>query len=636
MYKWLMRHRRVPVSLIYTVVFAVSVLIAYMLRFEYAIPKEELPNLMRGMLVAVAVKMIAIRISGLDRGWLGYAGLYDLPMIAATNVGASIVFGLVTHFLVAPSFPRSVFAIDFLLALLATATVRFAFRIYKELVIREIYTEDRKCILIYGAGAAGMTLLREVNSNPKLGYRVLGFLDDDPKDSSAVFNGVRILSAGRHAARVVEHYRATATPVQEIVIAMPSASGVEMQEILAHCRSTGVPCKTIPSMGELLSGKVLTSQIREVSVLDLLGRAPVDLDETVLTKAIRGRVILVTGAAGSIGAELCRQIARHEPQQIVGVDKAESDLYRIDLEIKEKYPSIDFVPQIADICDRARMDQVFRRFGVDSVFHAAAYKHVPMMEAHPLEAVRNNVIGTYVVAESARRHNVGMFLMISSDKAVNPTNVMGATKRAAELVISSMASTVEHGGTRFVSVRFGNVLNSNGSVIPLFKAQIAAGGPVTVTDPQIRRYFMTIPEATQLVLQASTMGRGSEIYVLDMGEAVKILDLAKNMIRLSGKIPDVDIEIRFTGLRPGEKLFEELITSGDNIQTTYHPKIRIFCGRRLTRTSSEEWLSRVQDTLNRQDEVGVVRLLKELAPEYQPSQQWVGVPVLVASAARAS
>jgi FlaA1/EpsC-like NDP-sugar epimerase len=635
-YKWLMRHRRVPVSMIYALVFALSVLIAFLLRFEYSIPKEELPNLTSGILVAVVVKMLGVRISGLDRGWLGYAGLYDLPMILVTNVGGSLVFGLITHFLVAPAFPRSVFGIDFVLALLATATVRFAFRIYKELVIREIGMEGRKHILIYGADAVGMTMLREVNTNPKLGYRVLGFLDDDPKKRHEVYNGVRVLAAGRHAARVVEHYRLSSTPVQEIIIAMPSASGAEMREILANCRAAGVPCKTIPSMGELLTGKVLTSQIREVSVLDLLGRAPVDLDENVLTAAIRGRVIVVTGAAGSIGSELCRQIARHGPRQIVGIDQAESDLFRIDLEIKEKFPQVDFVPQMADICDWPRIDQIFGRYKIHSVFHAAAYKHVPMMEAHPLEAVRNNVVGTYNVAEIARRHKVEMFLMISSDKAVNPTNVMGATKRAAELIISSMPTRAENGATRFVSVRFGNVLNSNGSVIPLFKAQIAAGGPLTVTHPQIRRYFMTIPEATQLVLQASTMGRGSEIYVLDMGEAVKILDLAKNMIKLSGKEPDVDIEIRFTGLRPGEKLYEELITSGDNIQTTYHPKIRIFCGRRLTRSATEDWLASVQDALKRQDEAGVVGLLKDLAPEYQPSEQWLGVPGVRIAAAHAS
>ena len=635
MYKWIMRHRRIPVSAIYAVVFAISVLIAYLLRFEYSIPREEIPNLTSGIMVAVIIKMAAMRISGLDRGWLGYAGLNDLPRIGITNIAASVCFGLVMHFLVSPSFPRSIFGIDFLLSLLLTSTVRFSLRIYRELLIREIGLEGRKCILIYGADDAGITLLREVNSNPKLGYRVIGFLDDDPKKCSEVINGVRVLAAGRHAARVVDHFSGSTTPVQEIIIAMPTASGAEMQEILANCRSAGVPCKTIPSMGELLTGKVLTSQIREVSVVDLLGRAPVDLDETALAKWIRGKTVLVTGAGGSIGSELCRQIARHRPRQIVGVDQAESDLYRIDLEIKEAFPAVEFIPQVVDICDRTGVDKVYRRYAVGCVFHAAAYKHVPMMEAHPLEAVRNNVLGTYIVAEAARRHQVEMFLMISSDKAVNPTNVMGATKRAAELIVSSMPTPNDPNATRFVSVRFGNVLNSNGSVIPLFKAQIAAGGPVTVTHPQIQRYFMTIPEATQLVLQASTMGRGSEIFVLDMGEPVKIVDLAKNMIRLSGKVPGVDIEIRFTGLRPGEKLFEELITAGDNIQTTYHPKIKIFCGRVLARPLAEDWIRRVQATLNRQDELGVVQLLKELAPEYQPSEQWTKVPGLMVVAARA-
>ncbi|MCC6591546.1 MAG: polysaccharide biosynthesis protein [Bryobacterales bacterium] len=635
MHNWLMRHRRLPVSFIYTVVFALSVLTAYLLRFEYAIPQEELTNLTRGMAVAVAVKMLAVRISGLDRGWLGYAGLYDLPRIVATNIIASVVFGLVTHFMVAPAFARSVFVIDFLLALLATSVLRFAFRIYKELVIREISGERHKWILIYGAGAAGMTLLREVNTNPKLGYRVLGFLDDDPKKRNEVYNSVKVLGTGRHAARLVEHYRLSDTPVTEIVIAMRSATGAQMQEILANCRAAAVPCKTVPSVGELLSGKVLPNQIREVSVLDLLGRAPVDLDERLITQAIRGKVVLVTGAGGSIGSELCRQVARHRPRRIIGLDQAESDLFRIDLEIKEKFPAVEFVPQIANICDKGRVDQIFRESGIHSVFHAAAYKHVPLMEAHPLEAVRNNVMGTHTMAEAARHYGVRNFLMISSDKAVNPTNVMGATKRAAELIISSMPTPDEHGTTRFVSVRFGNVLNSNGSVIPLFKAQIAAGGPLTVTHPDVQRYFMTIPEAVQLVLQASTMGRGSEVYLLDMGEPVRILDLAKNMIRLSGKVPDEDIEIRITGLRPGEKLFEELMTSGENIQTTYHPKILIFCGRRLSRATTEEWLDRVQDALRRYDEAAVVGLLNELAPEYQPSDQWIEAGAVSVAAARA-
>ncbi len=464
-----------------------------------------------------------------------------------------------------------------------------------------------------------MQMVREIRSNPGLAYRAVGFLDDDVKKRRAEFAGVPVLGCGREAPLIVDRYKGTTARIQEIVIAMPSATGREMREALANCRAAGVPCKTMPGVAELLTGKVLSSQIREVSVNDLLGREPVELDETMIRSSIQGRSIMVTGGAGSIGSELCRQIASFGPSSLVIFERAESDLFRIHYELANRFPDIEVVPQIGDVREYHRVEDVIRQYKVQSIFHAAAYKHVPMMEAHVIEAVKNNISGTYNVVRAAYYNGVSDFLMISSDKAVNPTNIMGLTKRVAELIVSAMPVTAEGGATKFVSVRFGNVLGSNGSVVPLFKEQIAAGGPVTVTHPEMRRYFMTIPEAVQLVLQASTMGKGSEIFVLDMGEPVRIVELARNMIRLSGK--ESEIEIRFTGLRPGEKLFEELVLEGENIQPTYHEKIRIFRGPRKDRAHMENWVKEIERLAASSDESRVVAHMAGLVPEYQPKTE---------------
>ena len=325
-------------------------------------------------------------------------------------------------------------------------------------------------------------------------------------------------------------------------------------------------------------------------------------------------MVLVTGGAGSIGSEICRQVARFQPRTLIVFDQAESELYRIEQELHRTLPSANVIIELGDMRDPVRIDEVIRRHSVNSIFHAAAYKHVPMMESHVIEAARNNIIGTWNVAEAAHRNRVPEFLMISSDKAVNPTSIMGVTKRIAELIVTSMAVT--NGGTKFVSVRFGNVLGSNGSVVPLFKEQIAGGGPVTVTHPDMRRYFMTVREAVQLVLQASTMGKGSEIFVLDMGEPVRILDLARNLIRLSGLVPDEDIEIRFTGLRPGEKLFEEIMIEGENMRPTYHSKIQIFQGSRQAYSFMESWIVALQRLVEARDERAILTHITSLVPEY--------------------
>jgi FlaA1/EpsC-like NDP-sugar epimerase len=388
-----------------------------------------------------------------------------------------------------------------------------------------------------------------------------------------------------------------------------------MRETPELCHSACVECKTVPGLGDLIDGPALAGQIREVAAEDLLGRTPVHLKEDQIRAAIENKIVLVTGAAGSIGSELCRQIARFNPAGIVGFEIAESPLFEIDREMRQTFPLVPFYPEIGSIQNRARLDEVLIQYRPSAVFHAAAYKHVPLMEMHIFEAVENNIFGTCNVAVAASEHGVEDFVMISSDKAVRPTNVMGATKRAAELLLLAL----QNGRTKYVSVRFGNVLGSSGSVIPIFKKQIAAGGPVTVTHPEMRRFFMTIPEACQLVLQASAIGKGGQICVLDMGQPVKIVDLAKNLILLSGLVPDEDIKIKFTGMRPGEKLYEELSSLLEDTVPTEHEKIRIFVGDAMPEKDVRESLDSLREICESRDVGRLVAALKELVLDYSPS-----------------
>jgi FlaA1/EpsC-like NDP-sugar epimerase len=593
---------------------------AFLLRFEFSVPQNELPSLWTGIGLALAIKLAIFILSGRDRDSWRYVTIFDITKMAVSHVAATAIFAIAGWFIIGPIFPRSVYLIDGLIAFLLEATLRVSIRAYSEVALQDRGTGARKSILIYGSGQAGLAMVREVRSNPALGYSVAGFIDDDSTKHGQTLLGVTVLGTGRQVPLIVDSLRKRGRAIEEIVIAMPSASGGQIREVVANCKASRVPVKRVPGVGELLSGKVLTSQIRSVSVEDLLRREPVRLDVTDIQRSLRGCHVMITGGAGSIGSELCRQIATFEPARLVIFERAESDLYRIEYELRQKYPQLDIVAQIGDIRELDSVDAALEQHQIQSVFHAAAYKHVPMMENHPLEAVANNVIGTWNLADAARRHGVRNFLMISSDKAVNPTNIMGLTKRMAEIIVATAESTTR--GTKYVSVRFGNVLGSNGSVVPLFEKQIAAGGPITVTHPEMRRYFMTIPEAVQLVLQASTMGKGSEIFVLDMGQPVKIADLARNMIELSGRQPGTDIEIRFTGLRPGEKLFEELSLEGEQMMTTYHEKIKIFGGAEPDRVQVERCISRLNHYLAQRDDIGALRTMWELVPEYHPDHRW--------------
>jgi len=612
----LLRIRWLLITISHVVIIFTSLAVAVWIRFDFSSGILSSPVLVAALIIVLPIKMVAFVGGGLQRGWWRYAGLSDIARIAVVNIVASAMSTTALYICFGAAFPRSVYVIDFLVCFLLTAGSRFCVRFYNETLRAEL-AGDRKGILIYGAGAAGRTLLRETHVNPSLGFQVLGFIDDNPLMRSTSITGVPVLGNGRDIGHIKDRFEQRNQKIEEIVIAMPSSSGREMREAHANCRASGLTCRTIPGIGDLLRGKYLSSQIRSISVDDLLGREQIRLDENRIHGSIVGQAVLITGAAGSIGSELCRQTACFLPAKLVILDQAESELFKVDQELRHKHPELEIVPVVADIRDVRSTEEVIRMHSISSIYHAAAYKHVPMMEVHVLEAVRNNIIGTWNLVRAAQKFHVSNFLMISSDKAVNPTSVMGVTKRIAELIVSAASNGPEN-GTKFVSVRFGNVLGSNGSVVPIFQAQIAAGGPVTVTDPNMRRYFMSIREAVQLVLQASTMGKGSEIFVFDMGEPVKILDLAHNMIQLAGLRPNEDIEVRITGPRPGEKLFEEIALEGEDMMPTYHEKIRIFKGPAMEPDVLLVWLDQLQLLMARRDTAKILSHLAALVPEYKP------------------
>jgi FlaA1/EpsC-like NDP-sugar epimerase len=629
-------HRNIDVWLeraSHLAVVGLSLTAAFLLRFDFAIPASVLPIWKQTLLIAILVKLPIFDWVGFYRSLRRFVSIPDLYLVFLGNVAGSLLLAATSMFWTGPAMPRSVLIMDFILCFVATALVRFSVRIYTE-TFRERSAQQRTGILIYGAGAAGAELVREIHSNRNTKYEVKGFLDDDPLKQNARIMGIPVLGQGREAFSVVRQRNRRGSAVGEIIIAMPSATGSQMRETLANCRAAGIPCKTIPGIDELLSGRVLLAQVRNPSVQDLLGRQQVRLDEAHVAASIAGRSVLVTGAAGSIGSELCRQVARFGPGCLVAFDQAESDLFRIENELRERYPELELVTALGNIRESDRLSEVMRKHAVESIFHAAAYKHVPMMESHVLEAVCNNVLGTWNLVRAARGHNVRNLLMISSDKAVNPSCVMGATKRVCERIVS--AHWPGNGQTKCVSVRFGNVLGSNGSVVPVFQAQIASGGPIKVTHPDARRFFMTISEAVSLVIQASTKSEGSEIFVLDMGEPVRIVDLAENMIRLAGKVPYEDIDIQFTGLRPGEKLMEEIRGKSERLIPTSMEKMHAIQEQPLVWDKINGWIEELKGLIADRREREIVAHLQRLVPEYTPSIRGGSQPVVMMPVKRPS
>lgn len=607
---------------LYPLIAVVSLVSAFLLRFELSIPPDERRLLYIALLFFPLLKLAAFHLCKLTRGHFQTVTSYDLLQIFAANLGGSLLTTIVTLILIGSAFSRSVYLIDFIICFLLTSGFRLAVHLSSELRVPPPSSEavEVKNVLIYGAGASGLSVARDLRRQPHLGYRVLGFLDDERSKHRTQLMGIPILGSGREAGQIVQQLRRRNITVHEVVIAMPSATSRQLHEAAANCRAAQLSLKTVPGIRDLLSGKGSSGPMRDFDLDDLLGRKEIRLQEQAITADLAGKTVMVTGGCGSIGSELCRQISRFAPKRVIIFDQSESDLFMLDRELRANFPAAEIIPEIGDIRNFRRLDEVMSRWSVNSVFHAAAYKHVPMMERNILEAAENNVIGTYNVARAAHENRVSQFLMISSDKAVNPTSVMGVTKRIAELLLSAMPLTDKRTDTRFVSVRFGNVLGSNGSVVPIFQRQIAAGGPVTVTHPEMRRYFMTIPEAVQLVLQASTMGKGSEVFVLDMGEPVRIVDLARNMIELCGFVPDKDIEIRFSGLRPGEKLFEEIATADENTLPTYHEKIKIFQSRGPSSAEMLTWLDRLEELMQTRNDRLVMEHMLTIVPEYIPEE----------------
>jgi len=559
---------------------------ALFLRFDGAIPANYTTAYLKIAPVATLLTLLAYYYAGLYRKMWQYASvkeIYDIlqGVTVAGLLVVAVAYVFIYHQGAIHPLPRSIYPLAWLLNLIFTGGSRFCLRSFREFRRDSgangkgragIAPALRRRALIVGAGDAGAVVVRELRNHPSLGLEPVGFIDDDPRKQGLYLLGLPVLGKREDIPRIVRKYE-----VDEIIIAIPSAPGRVIREIVEICKKTAARLKTLPGVYELINGKVSVSQIREVQVEDLLGREPVQLNLDEIAAYLAGKVILVTGAGGSIGSELCRQIARFNPATLVLLDRSENNLFEIEQELYERFPELDAPAELADIRDEERIGRIFEKYRPQVIFHAAAYKHVPMMERFPEHAVSNNIFGTYTVASAAERYGAEIFILVSTDKAVRPTSVMGATKRAAELIIQHFdrESKTRGGKTRYAAVRFGNVLGSRGSVIPIFKRQIARGGPVTVTHPDMVRYFMTIPEAVQLIIQAGALAQGGEVFVLDMGEPVRILDLARELIRLSGLEPGEDIEIRFTGIRPGEKLREELFTDREKMSATRHSRIFI-------------------------------------------------------------
>lgn len=587
--------------------FTASGAIAFLLQFDFSVPAHYLGSLLSALAVWVVVKTILFAGARISYHNWRHDSDPDLLAIAGYNVCGSLLAFPIIRALERSDLPESVYLLDLILCTLFVPGVYVFARLLTDLRRRRGGRKTER-ILIYGAGYGGAMVTRELRKNPELGYQVCGFVDDDPERQHTMTHRVRVLGTGADLKTLVRRHS-----VSQVLIAVPSGSGDEMTRMLQHCRQAQVPCKTVPGIAELIAQNHLYSQVREVAMEDLLGRRPVELAEDDIRNKITGRTVMVTGAGGSIGSELCRQLARFKPKAIVGFDISETALFQIQQEMSGSFREIPFIAEVGNIQNRPRLLQVLNHHSPSVLYHAAAYKHVPMMEQSIFEAVENNILGTYTVARAAAEAGVRDFVMISSDKAVNPVNIMGATKRGAELVIRGMDCY----RTKYVSVRFGNVLGSSGSVVPTFKRQIAKGGPVTVTHPDMRRYFMTIPEAVQLVIQASTMGNGGEIFVLDMGDQVKIVDLARRLILLSGLRPDHDIRIEFTGTRPGEKLYEELSLDEEATLSTFHPKIKVF-GSGAPPEDLAVQLKSIQALCQSRDELGLLTALCRLVPDYAP------------------
>jgi FlaA1/EpsC-like NDP-sugar epimerase len=615
-------------------IFVMACVGAYLLRFEFVLTPYYIDQILKVLVISLPVKLAVFFLFGAYRGMWRYTSVDDFWRLAKACLASFLLttslIGLLFSF---QGFPRSVFILDAVLTFLFVGGLRVGIRSfltsrtaskdlnkYFRLPMAGILRKGTKRIILIGAGDSGEKIMREIFDNPHLNYFVVGFLDDDPGKWGRTVHGRPVLGGVARLPEVLEEYN-----IHEVFISIPSATGAELRSIIDTCKRCDVSYKALPGIGEIMNGKVSVKALRDVSYEDLLRRSPVTLDTDAIQKYVMGRTVLVTGCGGSIGSELCRQLVRFNPGRLVLLDAGEENLFNIEMELRNEHSFHNYECILTRVQHRELMQEVFARYRPQVVFHAAAYKHVPMLERNLWEAVHNNVQGSRVVMELAVEYGVQRFVLVSTDKAVRPTNVMGASKRVTEMIMHSLQGK----GTEFRAVRFGNVAGSSGSVLPLFRRQIEQGGPVTVTHPEVTRYFMTISEAAQLILQAGALAEGGEIFVLEMGTAVKIADMALDLIRLSGKEPGKDIEVVFTGLRPGEKLYEELITHGENIVTTRHEKIMVLKPNGSWNGADKQedfrqWLNQRLEELYQvattHDAGAIKRKLQEIVPEYTPQE----------------
>ena len=644
------RHRFALNLLVHNVLFVLALAVAFLVRFDGGMPGEIAErqwfyvSFLPALPFFLFFKSLIFGWLKLYRGWWQYAGIRDIVNILLSSwlflmasyaviivfvwlpqkLGRVPVFYNLDDFawwLKAPSYvigagfaghySQGVLVLDFMATVFLVSTARLGVRLYHE-ELRPVSQEGVRRVLIVGSGNTAEALLREINRMRVERYRVVGLLDEDPARAGSYIHGIPVLGTTAQIRELAQHHE-----IDEIIIAMPRASQKEVRRIIDSCQGAKMHFQILPSMDALIEGRVTVSQIRKIEINDLLGRQAVQLDTRAVAGFLSGRRVLVTGAGGSIGSEMCRQICSYGPARLILLEHAENSLFHIANELRKRFPETPLSSVICDIYDRPRVMGVFQQERPQIVIHAAAHKHVPLMELNPCEAIKNNVFGTKNVADAACAHQAEEFVMISTDKAVNPSSLMGCSKRVAEMYTQSLNGR-DGCATQFKSVRFGNVLGSAGSVVPTFEQQIRQGGPVTVTHPEMVRYFMTIPEAAQLVLQAAAMGKGGQVFLLDMGEPVKIVDLARDMITLSGLRVGEDIDIVFTGIRPGEKLFEELRTDGEDIEQTVHPKVKVWKQRPADWELIQSALQEMAELTCCGDRDRVVRALQRLVPEYQP------------------
>jgi FlaA1/EpsC-like NDP-sugar epimerase len=615
----LLKFRKPLIILAHIIAFAASLMFSFLLANNMQFRREWLVNQYPLLLFfSIIIKLLVFGFFKQYRGWWRYVSISDLTGIVGASVSSTLIIVAlwVTSLNVTPirrgfqaltETSQSIFILDMFATVVLLGGLRMVIRLYHE-EFRTVETGRLKRFLIAGAGNAGEGLLREIHRMPVAQYDVIGFIDDDPIKQGIDIHGITVIGTVEQLPKICKDRN-----IDEIAIAMPSATNQQMRRIIQVCQGAKVRFRTVPSITDIASGRFSVSQIRDVDINDLLGRETVQLDLDLIEGFAKDKTILVTGAGGSIGSEMCRQLCNFAPKLLLLIEHAENPLFLIEQELSKEFPEIPLEVLICNIADKARVEQIFEKYSPQVVIHAAAHKHVPLMELNAGESIKNNIVGTKTIADAAERYGVTNFVMISTDKAVNPTSVMGSSKRIAEMYIQDLNRTSK---THFVTVRFGNVLGSNGSVVPIFKKQIADGGPVTVTHPEMKRYFMTIPEASQLVLQAAAMGKGGEIFVLDMGEPVKIVDLARELITLSGFRPGEDIEISFTGPRPGEKLFEELSIKGEDMLPTRHPKIGIWKNIPMDRHTLRAGIDELVTLAQTQNYQPIVQKIKQLVPEY--------------------